>query len=73
MANMDVWAIYDHPADFPRHFVVRAWMLRGRGRTQPARAILADTIDAARAEIPRGRVRLPAMAGDDPSLCETWV
>lgn len=26
---MEQWVIYDHPADYPDHYVVRCWWGRG--------------------------------------------
>jgi hypothetical protein len=72
---MSMWTIYDHPRDYPAGFVVREWFIL-RGQTQPvpaASGIGVDTLEEARACVPRGLMRLPRAPHDDPAVAETWV
>ncbi len=66
---LEMFVIYDHPRDFPGHFVVRRWI---DGKPTQDFAI-ADTIDSARAEVPRGMHRLPHQPGEDDVIVETWI
>ena len=74
---LSVFAIYDHPLDYPDKFVVRRWFVvddalwpGGRPDVVPR---LFDTLLQARQCIPLGMVlRLPD-SNDDPNLCEAWI
>lgn len=75
IVEMTVFAIHDHPLDYPDGFVVRRhWVLRGQA--EPVSDVVprfAKTLEEARAWIPRGFVRMARMQGDDLSICETWI
>lgn len=65
--------IYHHPADYPRDFVVREWVC-SRGESSPQHlAILAPTLEAARAALPPGLHRLERHPNDDPTITEVWI
>jgi hypothetical protein len=66
---LEIFVIYDHPRDYPGHFVVRRWL----GDRPTEDFAIALTLAEARAEVPRGRVRLARSAADDPVIVETWV
>lgn len=66
---LEMFVIYDHPRDFPGHFVVRRWV---GGKPTPDFAI-ADTLEAARAEVPPSLYRLPHQPGEDTVIVETWL
>jgi hypothetical protein len=34
--GLAMWTIYDHPKDFPEHFVARKWLITG-GEDRPRR------------------------------------
>jgi hypothetical protein len=70
--GLRIWAVYDHPADHPEHWVVREWMVTAE-ETIPGEAFKAETLKIARALIPPGRVRVPRYSGDDPNIVETWL
>jgi hypothetical protein len=70
---MSMFAIYDHPRDFPEHFVVREWLV-AKGLVVPMQEYaLASTLDEARAEIPPGMVLIPRFENDDPKIVEVWA
>lgn len=77
MAYLDHWVIYDHPADYPDHFVVRAWRIEtGRDPLPGHTAHLADTLEEARELVPiqrLGLVRLERSPDDDATIVETWI
>lgn len=70
---LELYTIYDRPADHPSSVVLRRWIVDGRG-TQPAESALCNTIDEARAIlIAHGLVCIPRDVNDDPVVVETWV
>ncbi len=66
-----IWVIYDHPRDFPDHFVVRiAW-----GLVKSPVAQLAPTLEAARRIAWKGGASfcLGRDSTDDPAIAESWI
>lgn len=75
-AAMEQWVIYDHPSDFPEHYVVRCWVVSARGAGHTGEAWLRDSLDGAREVIAGncpGGYRLPRQPDDDPVIVEVWV
>ncbi|MBW2672372.1 MAG: hypothetical protein JRD89_03000 [Deltaproteobacteria bacterium] len=72
--SLSVFAIYEHPLDYPRHFVVRRWLTQGDGKLY-ADVVprLAESLNEARELIPSERVCVGRDPTDDPTLCETWL
>ncbi len=70
-----IWAytIYEHPADYPDKFVLRAWFVKGGEVTAYEPVGLADNLEDARALVPLGRERIPRTQVDDPVIVESWV
>lgn len=66
-----MWTIYDHPKDWPDHFVVRRWY----GLIREEAVILCDTLVEAREYITEqgGSVPLQRDERDDPVIIETWL
>ena len=65
-----IWVIYDHPKDFPAHFVVRVWY----GLTPDPQVHVFDTLDAARAAvIQRGACANCRAECDEPVIAEVWL
>jgi hypothetical protein len=61
------WVIYDHPTDYPNHFVVRRW----EGSQPDQGCQLYETLEEAREAIPPG---LCCFVGDpDPKILETYI
>ena len=52
---LEMFVVYDHPKDYPGHFVVRRWS----GDRPTEDFAIADTIEKARAEVPMGLHRMP--------------
>ena len=64
-----LYVVYDHPRDYPEHFVVRQWEM-----DQPTdRYTLHDSLAAARASIPFGLACLHRDEEDEPQILETWL
>lgn len=73
MENINHWAIYDHPKDYPNNFVVRRWTLAGGNPVPDRECSLASSLEEAREFIPAGLVRVSPFPGEDPIIVETWI
>ena len=64
------FVIYDHPRDFPDHYVVRPFIL-----DEPQLVgCLCATLDEARDTVPAyADFRSPPHPDDDPKIVETWI
>lgn len=72
-----LYTIYDHPSDYPEHFVARRWSLVGNqdpARPDPGPVVaIGLTLDEVRGLLPRGLTCIGRDAGDDPVIVETWL
>lgn len=71
-SELRMFTIYDHPTDYPRHWVVRGSTIRPGGPVNDDRVQLADTLEEARALIPPGLARMERLPADVPCIVETW-
>lgn len=74
--SFSMFTIYENPADFPGKFLVRQWSIWPgedfpRPNVQPK--AVAETLDEARASIPKGMVCLNRFDEDDPCIVESWI
>lgn len=68
-----VWAIYDHPRDFPDFFVARP-QYTVDGITQLGEGYAAPTLELLRNHMRRmGLTCLPRHPADDPVIVEVWI
>jgi hypothetical protein len=72
---MKCYTIYDHPRDYPDHFVVRTWLVKpGKPEPEPTDEVrLTDTLEEARKHIPPQCVCFQRNEEDDPAVLETWL
>jgi hypothetical protein len=71
--EMVMFVIYDHPLDYPEHYVVRQWFPLATGHALPAEGYtLHATLEDARARIPKGLLRRDRWAGEDMVIAEVW-
>lgn len=67
-----MFVVYDHPADFPSHWVVRHWTVDAGGPVA-RKARLFDTLEGARDELRgAGLYVMPHEESDEPQVVETW-
>lgn len=67
---IDIWVVYDHPTDFPDHYVARLW----RGETPTTIGIIDRDLERLRDRLEgMGLVKLMPQEGDDPVILETWL
>lgn len=69
-----VYTIYDHPKDYPDHFVVRRKKIaNGFPETDGSFLKFAETLDLARLHIPAGLYRMERDVSDYPSIVESYI
>ena len=73
--GLPMYVIYDHPRDFPNHFVVRPHLVGlGEEPSFPSpNGFLFDDISSARKFIPGHMVRVNRDPKDDPVIVETYI
>lgn len=71
-SELRMYTIFDHPSDYPRHWAVRASIIRPEGPVPADRVQLADSLEEARALIPPGLTRIPRFPQDIPTITEVW-
>lgn len=71
-----LWVIYEHPKDFPDHYVVRRWQLLGDvcAPKMDIEGSPALTLEEARAFVPNGASCIGRDPyNDDPVIKEVWI
>lgn len=68
-----LWVIFEHPVDYPDHFVVRRCFLNGQWTRMAQFGSVVGSLEEARAEVPRGLTRIPRAEGDEGQIVETWL
>jgi hypothetical protein len=66
---LQLWVIYENPADFPGRVVARRWLLDSPTKEY----FVGDTVEEVAAMLPRGLFKLPRSPIDDPCIVETWI
>lgn len=72
---LEMFVIYENPADWPSKFVLRRWVSRPDGSYAPdAHAWVTSTLEEARAKLPRPDLHcLGRLPDDDRAIAETWI
>jgi len=73
--RLPVWAVYDHPTDYPDHWVARLWYSLPMPEVTN-QLIIADTQEQVREQIVQRSpemLKLPRLPVDDPKIVETWM
>ena len=68
-----LFTIYEHPLDYPRHYVVRRWFVEAGKEVADIVPRIADTLEEVRVFVPDGRVRTLPRSTDDPTVVEVWL
>lgn len=71
--EMSQWVIYAHPRDYPAHYVMRRWDVRGSVLIATDEMALAGSLEDIRKAVPPGLYRLPRFPEDDACIVEVWV
>lgn len=74
---LDGWTIFDHPTDYPDHFVARRWVAARNGATIQTQDVMTskhlDELRGALVEAYPDLTRLSRMPGDEPHIIEVWI
>jgi hypothetical protein len=72
--GLPIWAVYDHPSDFPEEYVARKCVARAGSVEMTSEFMSSPDLELLRAMLEaRGLVYLERMEGDAPVVLETWV
>ena len=72
-AQLPMWTVYDHPADYPDSYVARKWLTLPTLR-KTDEVIVTRTLAELRDELEdRGLVCLMRNPDDEPQIVETWL
>jgi len=75
MTSLAMWAVYDHPSDYPDKFVARRFDVDASGPKPSASVIIMDDLDKLR-DVLAFELHLTCLTrneGDDPVIVETWL
>lgn len=67
------WVIYDHPKDYPDHWVVRVQKIVDGQVVPEQECTLHATLADARKAIPGELCLFPPFVDDDPVIAEVWM
>ncbi len=75
MSTLSLWTIYDHPIDYPEHFVARQFLVTGDGTVLTDSVITSSQLQTLRDtfEWDMGLACLPRNPEDDPKIVEVWL
>jgi hypothetical protein len=71
-----MYTIYDHPTDYPHHWVVRGLSVKAGGQiVHDAERVLCKTLSEARNEIVKRYPSAVFLTADDPDphIAEVWI
>jgi len=71
--RVELWSVFDHPADHPHCCAVRKILIEDDGLS-PGEWELFQSVEQARQVLARrGLIRVSLSEADDPALVETWL
>lgn len=70
---MTFYVIYCHPAEYPRHWVVRRWQVTEEGLVPSPVGCLCQQLAEARQQLPGRCWPIGRAMQDDPAIAEVWV
>lgn len=71
--GLSMWTVYDHPKDFPQHYVARCFIVDAVGVTPTGVVLFANTLEELRAILPRDLYRMRRFEQDDANIVEVWL
>jgi hypothetical protein len=72
MSHLKIWTVYDHPKDYPDHFVARLYYIR-HGKPVVSKVIIThEYLEHLRQLLPHGLTCLTRDIADDPCIIESW-
>lgn len=71
--GLSLWVVYDHPRDFPDHYVARRWV-NGRAQLSPDDVVKCGNLQLVRVAMEaKGLTRIDRDPSDDPKILEVWL
>lgn len=72
---MTMWTIFDHPTDFPDHYVARENILRNDNTYGPSENFIQSTdLEVVREQLLHmGKTPIPRDPSDQANIIETWI
>jgi hypothetical protein len=68
--GLTIWVVYDHPLDWPDHYVARRW----DGELPTEDLVVTFDLELLREHLAdKGLARLDRRRNDDPVILETWL
>jgi len=72
--NLPMITIYNSPSDYVGKYVARIFIVeRGARLNSLSFALVADSLEQIRAELPEGLHCTPSSPEDEPHIVETWL
>jgi hypothetical protein len=73
--TLSMWTVYDHPRDFPEHFVAREFRIHPGRAEATSNIIQSEDLEVIRTILltEMGKMRLMRSPHDDPKIVETWL
>lgn len=72
-AQLHMWTIFEHPLDYPEHFVVRRFTVTRRGPVPDPYCTVVNNLIEARLCVPPDCTLFARDPRDHPSIVETWM
>lgn len=74
MSDLPMWVVYDHPTDYPDHYVARQHVVGLSGIESTDRVMQAKTLDSIRTAMTnQGLACITRSDNDDPKIVEVWL
>ena len=72
--TLNIWTVYDHPADFPHSYVARRFEVSGDNGAQPTGDVMLGELSIIRASFRQaGLTRLLRHEDDETQIVECWL
>ncbi len=73
--RLEMVTVYDHPTDFPKHYVGRVWAASSEGYYATGTVLCDEDLDNLRRRINEMGfgAKLDRSPGDDPKIMEVWL
>ena len=72
--TLSLWTVYDHPSDYPCHFVARRFDIAGGVPVATLDVFLAPSLTTLRRKLlARGLVGLIRTPRGEPAVVEVWI
>jgi len=72
--RLAIWTVYDHPPDYPEHFVARKFNVSAAGAVPCGTLVISTNLEDLQDElVAHGLSRLERSPQDDPKVLESWT